>query len=400
MNEQNAPVVIVGGGLAAATAVSSLRDEGYAGPIVVFAAEDHLPYERPPLSKGYLLGNDELDAVYPKDEQWYRDNDVEVRTGTRVTAIDPEAHTVTADGKEEAYSALVLATGSQPRAFGLADDAGGPVHYLRTIEDSQALRTLFTKGATIGFIGAGWIGLETAAAARNAGAEAIVWDTVPVPLARIVGEEVGELFAQLHREHGVDLRLNSTITGIRRDGDQLVVETADGSTSVDALVVGVGVTPDVALAEAAGIATDNGVLVDEHLRTSAADVYAVGDIANVDHPTLHRRVRVEHWDTAIKHGETVAKNIARGDAVADDLPYFFTDQYQLGMEYVGDPGPEGFDRVVITGDKEGPVGDRVFRAFWLRGDLVVAAMHVNDWDAIDRLRELVGTRVSDADLER
>ncbi|HEY3529146.1 MAG TPA: FAD-dependent oxidoreductase [Nocardioides sp.] len=395
----SAPIVLVGGGLATGTAVRELRTQGYDGDLVVIAAEDHAPYERPPLSKGYLLGNDPAEKALVNDHDWYAAHDVDLRTGVTVESVDPDAHTLTAGGQEVAWSGLLLATGATPKRLALADDSGAPVHYLRTLEDSTALKEQLQPGARIGIIGGGWIGLEVASAARQADAEVVVLEALEQPLLNVVGPEVGALFAQLHREKGADVRTGVRIEGISRGEGGATVTTADGETlTFDRLVVGVGVAPVTDLAADAGIAVDNGILVDSGLRTSAPDVLAAGDVANVDHPVLGHRLRVEHWDTAIKHGTVAATNLLGGKAVADHLPYFFTDQYALGLEYVGHPGPGGFERVVITGDTEGPVEGRTFRVWWLRGDRVVAGMHVNDWDAIDRVRELVGTEVDDAAL--
>jgi 3-phenylpropionate/trans-cinnamate dioxygenase ferredoxin reductase subunit len=399
----SAPIVLVGGGLATGTAVRELRTQGYDGGLVVVAGEPYPPYERPPLSKGYLLGNEPAEKALVNDPEWYAEHDVDLRTGVTVEAIDPGAHTLTAGGEELAWSGLVLATGARPRRLGLADDSGVPVHYLRTLDDSTALKEQLRPGARIGIIGGGWIGLEVASAARQAGAEVVVLEALDQPLLGVVGPEVGALFAQLHREKGVDVRTGVRIeqiaVGSGQDSVGATIGLAGGDTlDVDRLVVGVGVTPVTELATASGIAVDNGILVDASLRTSAPDVYAAGDVANVDHPVLGHRLRVEHWDTAIKHGTVAAANLLGGQAVADHLPYFFTDQYALGLEYVGNPGPGGFDRVVVTGDTEGPVEGRAFRVWWLRGDRVVAGMHVNDWDAIDRVRELVGTDADEAAL--
>ena len=395
------PVVIVGGGLAAGTAVTQLRDSGYTGPIVLLCDEPHEPYERPPLSKAYLLGKEPAEKAAVHEPSWYEEHNVDLRTGTRVDAIDTERHVVRAAGEDVPYRTLLLATGARPRAFAMADTSGAEVHYLRTIEDSTSLRSRFAEGTRVGIVGAGWIGLEVAAAARLGGCAVTVWETASVPLERVVGDEVGQLFAELHRDRGVDLRLNAALEAIESRGDAAaVVEKGGTETEVDLIVVGVGVEPAAELAASAGIDVDNGILVDGHLRTSAPDVFAAGDVANVDHPVLGRRIRVEHWDTAIKHGKVAAAGLVGEDAVADDLPYFFTDQYDLGLEYVGNPGPEGFDQVVITGQTDGPVENRVFRVFWLRDGVVVAGMHVNDWDAIARVRELVGTRASDEELRR
>ena len=395
----SAPIVLVGGGLATGTAVRELRTQGYDGELVVIAGEPHAPYERPPLSKGYLLGKDPAEKALVNEESWYAAHDVDLRTGVTVDAVDPDARTLSAGGEELGWSGLLLATGATPRRLALADDSGAPVHYLRTLDDSTALKEQLTPGARIGIIGGGWIGLEVASAAQQAGAEVVVLEALEQPLLNVVGPEVGALFAQLHREKGVDVRTGVRITEITHDSDGATIRSADEDTlAVDRLVVGVGVAPLTDLATAAGIAVDNGVLVDAGLHTSAPGVFAAGDVANVDHPVLGHRLRVEHWDTAIKHGTVAATNLLGGNALADHLPYFFTDQYALGVEYVGNPGPEGFDRVVITGDTDGPVEQRTFRVWWMRGRRVVAGMHVNDWDAIDRVRELVGTEVDEAEL--
>jgi 3-phenylpropionate/trans-cinnamate dioxygenase ferredoxin reductase subunit len=383
-------VVVVGGGLAAGTCVTELRSRGYDGPVTIVAEEPHPPYERPPLSKDLLLGNAEADGplVHPAD--WYDEHDVVLRTGTRVSAVDLAARQVVVDGVATSYETLLLATGARPRRLPLADASGAPVAYLRTLDDALRLRELLTAGTRIGIVGAGWIGLEVAAAARSRDVDVTVLESADQPLLRVVGPEVGAIFAALHREHGVDLRTSVHLTGIEESRGRAVVHLEeDDPAPFDLLVVGIGVEPVVELADAAGLRTDDGIRTDAHLRTSDPHVYAAGDVANADHPRLGRPVRVEHWDTAIKHGTVVAANVLGTDTVADALPYFFTDQYDLGMEYVGSPGPEGFDRVLLRGDVPG----RVFTAWWLRGDEVVAGMHVNDWDAIEDVRRIVGTRV-------
>ena len=365
-------ILVIGAGLAGGTAVSELRDQGYAGRLTVLGAEPHAPYERPPLSKGYLLGRDPLENAFVHDAAWYADHDVDLRLSTTATAIDLAAHTVAA-GETLSYDRLLLATGSVPRRFRLAEESGTPTAYLRTIEDSDRLKVAFAAGSRIAVVGAGWIGLEVTAAAREAGCGVTVYEQAELPLLAVLGPEVAQVFADLHRAHGVDLRLGAS------------VQAAD-LQSADLVVVGIGVTPATDLAEVAGLAVDNGVLVDERLRTSDPDVFAIGDIANQQHPTLGRRIRVEHWETAIEQGKVAAHNLAGADEAYDRMPYFFTDQYDLGMEYVGSVGPDGYDRVDIDGD----VGD-AFRAFWVSGGRVVAAMHVNDWDASDAIRESIGT---------
>jgi 3-phenylpropionate/trans-cinnamate dioxygenase ferredoxin reductase component len=385
--------VVVGGGLAAAKAVEELRASGYADRVVVYGAEHHLPYERPPLSKGYLLGNDPLESAFVHPPDWYDENDVDLRLGREVVAVDTGAHVVRSRDDEQSYDRLLLATGASPRRLAMADESGAPVAYLRTIEDSTRLKEAFGAGRSVAVIGGGWIGLELASAARQADATVTVLEYLDLPLLRVLGPEVAQVFADLHVEHGVDLRTGVQVSGLEREGDRAVLHVGDASrVEADLVVVGVGVGPNVALAEGAGLETDNGILVDEHLQTSAQDVFAAGDVANAMHPLLGRRVRVEHWDTAIEQGRTAARSMLGQDAVYDRLPYFFTDQYDLGMEYVGSVGPEGYDEVVVRGDTSRD-GGRTFTAFWLSGGQVLAGMHANDWDATDQIRGIVGRRV-------
>jgi 3-phenylpropionate/trans-cinnamate dioxygenase ferredoxin reductase subunit len=365
-------IIVVGAGLAGGTAVTELREQGYDGRLIMFGSEPHAPYERPPLSKGYLLGNEPIDNAFVHEAAWYAEHDVELRLATTVTALDPSRHEITA-GETLAYDRLMLATGATPRQLRLAEDSGVPTAYLRTIEDSDRLKVATAAGARIAVIGAGWIGLEVTAAARQAGCEVTVYEQADLPLLGVLGPEVAQAFADLHRAHGVDLRLGASVR-------------AEDLQGADLVVVGVGVTPNTELAEAAGLAVDNGVLVDAQLRTTDPDVYAIGDIANHEHPVLGRRIRVEHWETAIEQGKTAAHNLAGADEPYERMPYFFTDQYDLGMEYVGSVGPEGYDRVDIEGDLHGS-----FQAYWVSGGRVVAAMQANDWDASDTIRESIGT---------
>jgi 3-phenylpropionate/trans-cinnamate dioxygenase ferredoxin reductase subunit len=386
-------VVVVGGGLAAGTTVTQLREGGHDGPITVFTDEPRPPYERPPLSKDLLLGKGTAEKALVHEEGWYADHDVDLRTGTGVTSLDLAAREVVAGTDRTPYDHLVLATGSRARHLQMADESGAPVVYLRTMEDSLRIKEQLTAGARIGIVGGGWIGLEVASAARNADAEVTVVESLEQPLLRVLGPEVAEIFGKLHRDHGVDLRTSAKLRGITRDGDRAVLDLADDEpVACDVVVVGIGIEPVTELAEAAGLTVDNGIRTDDRLLTSTRDVYAAGDVANADHRVLGRPIRVEHWDTAIQHGKVVARNILGEEAHADALPYFFTDQYDLGMEYVGNPGPDGYDRVVLRGDTDG----LLFTAWWLRDGLVVAGMHVNDWDAISDVRRIVGRRV-DAD---
>ncbi len=365
-------IIIVGAGLAGATAATELRDQGHEGGIVLVGAEEHPPYERPPLSKAYLLGEDPFEKALVHPAEWYAEHDVDLRLGVTATGLDTDAHVLSTSAGDLTYEKLLLATGAEPRMLDLAEAADVPVAYLRTVEESDRLREAFGEGRRIVVVGAGWIGLEVAAAARGAGSDVTVFETAALPLLRVLGPTVAEVFADLHREHGVDLRLGASVGAADLEGADLVV-------------AGIGVQPRVELARSGGLAVDDGVLVDSRLRTSVPSVYAVGDIANHDHPRLGRRIRVEHWDTAIKQAKVAAHNLAGAEEEYDEQPYFFTDQYDLGMEYVGHASAD--DEVVVHGSLE----EKVFRAFWLRDGAVVAAMHANDWDAGDVIKDAVRT---------
>lgn len=387
---QNGSVVIVGAGLAAANTAEALRDGSYAGPVTIVGEESVGPYERPPLSKDFLLGNAELDDSLVHDDAWYSDHDIAVRTGTRVTSIDRDAKTVSLDdGSSIGYDTLVLATGARSRTIPLPGIDLKGVHYLRTREDSAALKDAFQKGTKVGIVGGGWIGLELAAAARAAGCDVVVLARESQPLENVLGAQLGEYFAKLHRANGVDLRLGvSTSDILGTDGAVSGIRTDQGDVPADLVIVAVGAVPNVELAKDAGIDVDNGVLTDEHLRTNDPDVLAIGDIANASNTTLGDRLRVEHWDNAIRQGKLAAQTILGQDAAYDWLPYFFTDQFDLGMEYVGRNRPD--DDVVVRGDQD--KGE--FIVFWTRAGKVTAAMNVNVWDVNDQLRAIVGKDVA------
>jgi len=383
--------VIVGASLAGATAATVLREEGFAGRIVLIGAEPHAPYERPPLSKGYLAGKAERASVFVHPPDWYADNQVELRTATRVAQLDRHQHRVVLDdGERVHYDRLLLTTGAVPRRLSAPGADEVDVRYLRTLEDSDRLRTSFSPGARVAVIGAGWIGLEAAAAARGAGCDVVVLEAAAAPLLRVVGPEVAGVFADLHRDHGVDLRCGVTVTGVRPGAggvpSSAVVELADGpDVEADLLLAGVGVRPDTTLAERAGLAVDDGILVDAQLRTSDPDVFAAGDVANAAHPLLGRPIRVEHWANALNQPRTAARAMLGLPGAYDRLPYFFSDQYDLGLEYTGYVPPGGHDRVVFRGDLPG----REFIAFWTSDGRVLAGMNVNVWDVTRPIGDLV-----------
>ena len=384
--------VIVGGGLAGAKAAEELRARGYDGEVVLLGAEPHLPYERPPLSKEALLGDKDLDAATVHDAEWYAAHDVDVRLSTEVTAIDLERRVVATDTGDVGYEDLVLATGSEPRHVAAFDRSGARVAYLRTREESAELRAGLLEKPRVVIVGGGWIGLEVAAAARTYGAPVTVVEPQAQPLLGVMGDTVGGMFADLHREHDVDLRLGVSVEAL--EADRVVLSEGDPAPA-DLVVVAFGAAPRVALAEGAGLATDNGVLVDATLRTSDPHVYAVGDIANHDHPRLGHRIRVEHWDNAIEQAKVAARNMLGEDVAYERAPYFFTDQYDLGMEYVGHASGDQLDSLVVRGDLAG----RKAVFLWHDDGRVLAGMHVNLWDAGDPLRALVGRQVDVGRLE-
>ena len=385
-----AGTVVVGAGLAAAHVVATLREEGDDKPVVLIGDEVDRPYERPPLSKGYLQGTSPRDDVFVHAEDWYADHDVETRFGTTATSVDRSARSVTlSDGSVLGYDHLVLATGSSPRTLDVPGADLDGVRTLRRLRDSDRLREDLAARSRLVIVGGGWIGLEVAAAARSAGCDVTVLEYAAQPLLRVLGPQLAAYFAALHRTHGVDLRTGvgveafeghaGRVTGVRVGGDLV---------PADVVLVGVGAAPNVGLAVAAGLAADaRGIAVDEHLRTADPAVLAAGDVALAHNTALGHSLRVEHWDNAIRQGGLAGRTILGQDAVHDWQPYFYTDQYDLGMEYVGYADAD--DPVVVRGD---PAGAQLV-AFWLRDGRVRAAMNVNVWDVNDRLRALVGRRI-------
>ncbi|HET9650123.1 MAG TPA: FAD-dependent oxidoreductase [Microlunatus sp.] len=380
-------IVIIGAGLAGGSAALALREQGYDGELTIVGEETHRPYERPPLSKAILLGDaEEPDWV---GETGFWTDSATLLSGTVATAIDRQQRVVTAGGRELPYDKLVLATGCAPRRLDIAGAELDNVLVLRTLDDALELRARFTEGADVVIVGAGWIGCEAAAAARKHGANVTMLDPLSAPLVRVLGDQVGGAFANLHREHGVDLRLGTGVTGFAGDGAVEEVRLAGGgSIAATTVLVGVGAIPNIALADAAGLElAAGGIAVDAALQTSDPDIYAVGDIAAHAHPYYAERVRVEHWANALEQGKHVAANLLGDSAPYELRPFFFSDQYDLGCEYRGLADPTK-DRMVIRGDLEA----REFTAFWLRDDAVAAALNVNQWDDGEALTELVESR--------
>jgi 3-phenylpropionate/trans-cinnamate dioxygenase ferredoxin reductase subunit len=385
--------LIVGASLAGAKGAEALRASGFDGRIVLIGAENELPYERPPLSKGYLHGTTGREKIYVHPRQWYAQSDIELRLGAVVTDIDRAAHQVTLDdGSRVGYSKLLITTGSSPRRLPVPGADLDGVLYLRSVADSDRIRDALRTASRIAVIGAGWIGLEVTAAARAAGVEVSLLEAADLPLLRPLGPEVARLFATLHREHGVDQHFGVTVAEVTgAAGRAGGVRLTDGShIEADAVIVGVGVTPNTELAVAADLEVRDGIVTDAQLRSSDPDIYAAGDVASAFHPLAGQHIRVEHWANALNQPQTAARAMLGQEVSYDAVPYFFTDQYDLGMEYSGYIGPDGYEQVVFRGD----VGRREFIAFWLgAGGRVLAGMNVNIWDVTDAIQGLIRASV-------
>ena len=382
--------VIVGASLTGAKAAETLREEGFDGRVVLLGTEDERPYERPPLSKEYLRGEVGREKVYVHDEGFYAEHDIELRLGRTAKRLDTSSRELELDGGQRlGYNRLLLATGAEPRRLSIPGAELDGVLYLRSVQDSDKLRERLDRGGAVVVVGAGWIGAEVAASARQRGLDVTVVEPAAVPLERVMGVEVGAIYRDIHTDQGVRMLLGTGVEAF--EGDKAVegVRTSDGRTlECDFVVVGVGVQPRNGLAAKAGIAVDNGILVDEHLQTSLPGVFAAGDVANAQHPFYGERIRVEHWANALNQGPAAARNMLDRGIAYERLPYFFSDQYDVGMEYTG--FAQSWDRVVFRGDPAA----REFIAFWLVGDRVVAGMNVNVWDVADPIKRLISERVA------
>jgi NADPH-dependent 2,4-dienoyl-CoA reductase/sulfur reductase-like enzyme len=391
--------VIVGASLAGAKAAETLREEGFDGTVVLIGSENDRPYERPPLSKSYLLGKDPRDSIFVHPESWYADHDVDLRLGTTVVSIDRQAHRVElAGGGQVPYDRLLISTGASPRRLDIPGGGLDGVRYLRTVGDSEQLSAALRGGGRVVIAGAGWIGLETAAAAREYGCDVTVVEPESGVLRRALGPEIGEVFADLHRSHGVTFRFGESLSEVTGSGGAVTGAITSSGEELPAgtVIIAVGVTPNTGLAAAAGLEIDSGILVDQGLRTSDPDIFAAGDAANAFNTLLGRRIRVEHWGNAVASGPIAARSMMGKDASYDWVPYFFSDQYDLGMETAGLPDPGTYDDVVYRGDKD----SLEFIAFWLAERVVVAGMNVNVWDVNDDIQELIrsGAEVDPARL--
>jgi len=379
--------VIVGAGLAGANAARALREEGFDGRIVLIGDEAQLPYDRPPLSKQYLRGETSPDDIRVLDADGWAELDVDLVLGAAVTSVDIDGRHVTfGNGTTMGWDRLLLATGAEPRALPVRGGDLSGVHLLRRLADADRLRAALQRADRIVVIGAGWLGSEVAASARQMGVEVSLVEMGSVPIARTLGERVGSIYRDLHASNGVALHMRASVTAILGDRRATGVQLHDGTVlPADLVVVGVGVRPRAQLASRVGLAVGNGngIEVDAELQTSAPGIYAAGDVASAWHPVLNRRLRVEHWANAIHQGRVAAANMLGANRPYDRQPYFFSDQYDLGMELTGHPDPAM--EVVFRGNPS----DGAFVAFWLADGRVSAAMNANIWDVTDTLRELV-----------
>ncbi|MBT2383570.1 FAD-dependent oxidoreductase [Streptomyces sp. ISL-11] len=393
--------VIVGGGLAGAKAAETLRSEGFTGRVILICDERDHPYERPPLSKGYLIGKDDRESVFVHEPAWYARADIELHLGQPAVHLDRAAKSVRlGDGTLVHYDKLLLATGAEPRRLDIPGTGLAGVHHLRRLAHAERLRgVLSSLGRDNGHLviaGAGWIGLEVAAAARGYGAEVTVVEPEPTPLHSVLGPELGQLFTDLHAEHGVRFHFGARLTEITgHDGMVLAARTDDGEEHpAHDVLAAIGAAPRTALAEAAGLALvdradGGGVAVDASLRTSDPDIHAAGDVAAAEHPWLNTRLRVEHWANALNEGPAAARAMLGQDVSYDRVPYFFSDQYDVGLEYSGYAPPGSYDQVVCRGD----VGKREFIAFWLSEGRLLAGMNVNVWDVTETIQKLIRSGV-------
>jgi 3-phenylpropionate/trans-cinnamate dioxygenase ferredoxin reductase component len=357
--------LIIGASLAGAKAAEELRTRGFDGRVVLIGAEPERPYERPPLTKDYLRGESEREKAYVHPDGFYAQQEIELETGVTVTGIEPGASRVTlGDGRVLGYDRLLLATGAEPRLLHIPGADLDRVCYLRTLADCDLLRAQLDAGGRVVVVGAGWIGAEFAASARQRGLEVTVIDPQPLPSERLFGRDVASFYHDVHARHGIEFLLGDGVEAFEGNGAVSRVRTASGRrVECDFAVVGIGVVPRTGLASEAGL--------------------EVSDVANAWHPFYHRRIRVEHWANALNQGPAAARAMLGDRAGYDHIPYFYSDQYDVGMEYSGH-APE-WDEVVFRGDP----ADGEFIAFWLRGGCVAAGMNVNVWDVNEHIQALI-----------
>jgi len=387
------PIVIVGGGQAAGQAVASLRQEGFEGDLIIIGDETHPPYQRPPLSKQYLLKEHGLERVYLRPEKFYADKGIALKLGVTVDAIDTAAQTVTtSEGETIAYEKLLIATGSRPRILNIEGSDLPGIHYLRTISDVDAIADEFAEGKKLVVVGGGYIGLEVASVAVKFGLDVSVLEMEDRILQRVTTPEMSAFYDQLHRGRGVKIYTNTLVSGFAGNARVESVLCAEQEFEADIVIVGIGIIPNTEIAEAAGIQCDNGIVVDDHCQTSVQGVYAAGDCSNHPNPLLNRRLRLESVPNAMDQARTAAANMTGGDKTYAAVPWFWSDQYELKLQMVGFSS-DG-DTQVLRGDKE----TNQFAVFYLKDNAVVAVDAVNSPREFMICKQLYGKQVDPAQL--
>lgn len=386
-------IVIVGAGHAAGQAAASLRQEGFEDEIIIIGDEAHIPYQRPPLSKAYLSGEQGIERVYLRPEKFYADKNITLKVNTAVTAIDTAARTVTTDaGETIGYAKLLLATGGRARKLSIPGSDLSGIHYLRTIADVDAIRSDFGEGKKLVIVGGGYIGLEVASVAVKHGLEVHVLEMEERILQRVTTPEMSAYYDQLHTGRGVHIHTATMVSGFSGNGHVSAVACGDQSFPADLVIVGIGIIPNTEIAEAAGIECDNGIVVDDHCRTSAPDVYAAGDCTNHPNPLLNRRLRLESVPNAMEQARVASANMTGGDKVYASIPWFWSDQYELKLQMVGFSA-DG-DTQVLRGD----MASNQFAVFYLKDGKVVAADAVNSPKDFMICKQLIGKEVDTATL--
>jgi 3-phenylpropionate/trans-cinnamate dioxygenase ferredoxin reductase subunit len=381
-------IVIVGAGHAAGQACVSLRQEGYDGKILLIGEEPYLPYQRPPLSKKFLAGEIGIDRVHLKPPEFYIDADIEFHLKTRVTAIDrPHRAILLENGDRLSYDKLILATGTRVRQLDCPGHQLPGIHYLRTIADVERLQRDFTAGKRLVIVGAGYVGLEVAAVATKLGLDVTVLEMESRVLARVTGPEVSDFFQQVHREEGVDIRLNHAVSAFEGEDRLQRVVCANGDTlEADLAIIGIGILPNQELAEAADLACGNGILVDEHCRTEDPDIYAIGDCTEHPSELFGRRVRLESVHNALEQAKTAAASLCGHEKAYAQVPWFWSDQYDLKLQIAG--LSDGYDRLVLRGEPD----TRKFAAFYLKEGVLIAVDAVNAAPEYMVGRKLIGEK--------
>ncbi|MGZ4145498.1 MAG: NAD(P)/FAD-dependent oxidoreductase [Actinomycetota bacterium] len=384
-------IAIVGANLAGGRAAETLRAEGFDGRIALIGEEPHRPYERPPLSKEFLRGEQPLDKAFLRAEEWYADNEVELLLGVRAERIDLGDRAVElAGGNRVSYDKLLLCTGGRPRMLPIPGATLPGIATFRTMGDARALSDVLKPGAHVVVVGAGFIGSEIAASARTLGCEVDLFEAEAVPLVRALGEQIGRIHGEIHRENGVRLHTAIRVEGFEGDDRVRRVNTSEGPFEADVVVVGVGIAPNVELAQDAGLEVKNGIVVDELCRTSAPDVFAAGDIANHPNPYMGEHIRVEHWQNAQNQGAAAARAMLGGTEPFAEVPWFWSDQYDLNLQMAGHP--LRWDELVFRGD----VDARKFSAFYLDHGKLVAAVGFNKGKDVRGARALIEAGISPA----